>query len=317
MVAIQKRRERRRAGDRQRLNAGAGAWFEEKWDRMAGAASAQHPMAGRANAPAGPKLHQATEIHRETVVAHRHVAPAAVPGEGLQPADTALRQNGEQPAVDMWTRGLLHPRAIDLDEAVGHVIGARRGRFARIMEQAQGRNAVAKRVAKNRRIYVQAARQRVEDGTAKSFHIGKITPRHRRPIVRHRAGRRQRRRLVQNIPVGGQRPQNVGADLIAFAVARGARLQGEPAAVEMSIFGREIALPERPPRGLRHLEKAQQTSFSGARNTHPRRMARHHHETNVEGGRANRLINGITPCPGVSEQRPDVDNGNAGNGGSR
>ncbi|MEC8564928.1 MAG: hypothetical protein VXY90_13755, partial [Pseudomonadota bacterium] len=104
---------------------------------------------------------------------------------------------------------------------------------------------------------------------------------------------------------------------IAFAVARGARLQGEPAAVEMSIFGRVVALPERPPRGLRHLEKAQQTSLSGGRNAHPRRMARHHHETNVEGGRANRLINGITPCPGVSEQRPDVDNGNAGNGGSR
>ena len=140
----------------------------------------------------------------------------------------------------MWTRGLLHPRAIDLDEAVGHVIGARRGRFARIMEQAQGRNAVAKRVAKNRRIYVQASRQRVEDGTAKSFHIGKITPRHRRPIVRHRAGRRQRRRLVQNIPVGGQRPQNVGTDLIAFAVARGARLQGEPAAVEMSNSGAKL-----------------------------------------------------------------------------
>ena len=77
--------------------------------------------------------------------------------------------------------------------------------------------------------------------------------------------------------------------------------------------GRDVdfrAHPERPPRGPPASRKGATNKLVGR----PKRDGGWPATTMKPMRRANRLINGITPCPGVSEQRPDVDNGNAGAG---
>ncbi|MGB1069179.1 MAG: hypothetical protein ACPG07_04535 [Henriciella sp.] len=85
----------------------------------------------------------------------------------------------------------------------------------------------------------------------------------------------------------------------------------------MGVLRGEIALPQRSAEGRRHIEQAEQTGLPGGIDTQMRWRAGHHHEADIEGGRANRPVDGVTGRAGSSEQRRDIDDGDGGNGVAR
>jgi hypothetical protein len=83
----------------------------------------------------------------------------------------------------------------------------------------------------------------------------------------------------------GQISNDVGANLEAFAIARGTGRERKPATIDMGVAGREITLPERALNRHRQVEQLEHQRPFGRACLQVWRMACHHHEADIESGR--------------------------------
>ncbi len=112
MVAVEEGDELGASQRRQRSDLRIDPRLEEKGNRVALAAIADHAVLCRLDAPTRPKLEQLTEVDDEAVLDRWNIDPYAPGGPRLQAFNAVLRQKRHESGIHMGPADHLAPPAV-------------------------------------------------------------------------------------------------------------------------------------------------------------------------------------------------------------